>query len=191
MVTCQQLRDFYNSHWAKVDGVQVPKLRSQRYNYIALMIQLHYKAESHMTPPVTWCRHSGQMSITEMTVCHAYRECEEEYVNSALAMTQIWGSRQPMATWMSLYISCPLCVSITQFTCCQEQSMTDKGRRLTGETSHYEEEFGTVSLTMGQTKDSVVFSSRWVIFFSVGLLWWIIALLTWFHNAVTRLSVPV
>lgn len=26
---------------------------------------------------------------------------------------------------------------------------------------------------------------------SVGLLWWIIALLTWFHKAVTRLSVPV
>lgn len=49
--------------------------------------------------------------------------------------------------------------------------MPDEGRRLTGETSHYEEEFGSVSLTMGQTKGSVVFSSRWVIFFfSVGLL---------------------
>lgn len=46
--------------------------------------------------------------------------------------------------------------------------MPDKGRRLTGETSHYEEEFGTVSLTMGQTKGSVVSSSRLVVFFFCG-----------------------
>lgn len=34
--------------------------------------------------------------------------------------------------------------------------------------SHYEEEFGAVSLTMVQTKGSVVFSSRWVLFFFCG-----------------------
>lgn len=129
--------------------------------------------QGHITPPVTWCRHPRQMSITEMTVCHAYSKCEEEYVNSALAVTQIQGSRQPIATWMSL-------LSRTKYAWKK------------AETSHYEEKF--VSLTMGQTKGSVVFPSSVVFFFfsfSVGLLWWIIALLPWFHNAVTRLSVPV
>lgn len=51
--------------------------------------------------------------------------------------------------------------------------MPDKGRQRSRETSYYEEEFGAVSLTMQQTKGSVVFSSRWVIFFFfifVGLL---------------------
>lgn len=43
--------------------------------------------------------------------------------------------------------------------------MPDKGRQCSRETSYYEEEFGAVSLTMQQTKGSVVFSSRWVIFF--------------------------
>lgn len=51
--------------------------------------------------------------------------------------------------------------------------MPDKGRQRSRETSYYEEEFGAVSLTMQQTKGSVVFSSRWVIFLFfifVGLL---------------------
>lgn len=54
---------FYNSRWAEVAGVQAAELLSQHYNYIALMIQLHYKVT--WRPRVTWCRHSRQMSITE------------------------------------------------------------------------------------------------------------------------------
>lgn len=63
---------------------------------------------------VTWFRHSGQMSITEMTLCHACSDSGAEYVNSALTVTQFQGSRHPIATWMSIHISCPSCVSETQ-----------------------------------------------------------------------------
>lgn len=160
----------------------------QHYNYIAPMIQLHY--EVTWCPTVTRCRHPRQMSITEMTVCHA------SVRRNKLTLLSPWlksGGHDIHGNLNGLHISCPLCVSPTQFTCCGEQSRPDEGRRLTGETSHYEEEFGTVSLTMGKQKAllSPPVGGLFFIFFSVGLLWWIIALLTWFHNAVTRLSVPV
>lgn len=75
------------------------------------MIQLHYKV-TWCPPPDARCRHSGQMSITEMTVCVTRTASVRR---NKLTLRWPWlksgGSRQPITTWMSLHISCPLCVS--------------------------------------------------------------------------------
>lgn len=75
VVTCQQLRDFTIVTGPRSTEFKRPNCEVSVIITSHLMIQLHYKAGCHMTPPVTWCRHPGQMSITEMTACHALREC--------------------------------------------------------------------------------------------------------------------
>lgn len=195
VVSCQQLRDFTIAAKAKVDRVQVAELLSQHYNYKAPMIQLYgNKArESHDAPGHMMS--SLQANVNNRNDCVSFISCARK---NKLTLRWPWlksggdnSQSQPewAFRWAADYDS------QTQFTCWGEQSVPDKGRQCSRETSYYEEEFGAVSLTMQQTKGSVVFSSRWVLFFFffifVGLLWWIIALITWFHNAVTRLSVPV
>lgn len=169
VVSCQQLRHL-GQGWQSSSGWTAKSA-----------LQLHRTDDTtplqgHITPPVTWCRHPGQMSITEMTVCQAYSKCEEEYVNSALAVTQILGSRQPMATWMSL-------LSRTKYAWKrQKQAIMRRS------SCHWQWDKQKALLSSPALCCLLLLL---LFFFSVGLLWWIIALLTWFHNAVTRLSVPV
>lgn len=147
----------YNScRGPEVNGVQVAELLSQHYNYIAPMIQLHYE--------VTW-RPRSHDAVTLGKCQRQKRACVTQAASvrrSELTLRWPWlrpgGQDSWWPTWMSLYMSRPLRASQPLFACCGEQSMPDKGRQLARETSHYEEEFGTVSLTMGQTKGSVVLS---------------------------------
>lgn len=124
---------FYNGSKIGVNKVQAAQLPSQHYNYTALMIQLYCRVRSHMTPPVTRCCHSRQMSKTRNGPCVMSGKCREEWINAALAVTQTWRSGKPITTWMSSQRSRPE----TRLACWREQSMLDKSRQLAGETSHY------------------------------------------------------
>lgn len=78
VVSRQQLRDFTIAAKAEVDRVQVAELLSQHYNYNAPMIQLYSnKAGSHMTPPVTWCRHS-KANVNNRNDCVSFISCTRE-----------------------------------------------------------------------------------------------------------------
>lgn len=80
------------------------------------------------------------------------QQSTREWINDVLDVTQIWGWwSQSEPEWARREVA-HYVLQRPRFTRRGEQSTLDKGRQLTGETSYYEEDFGTVALQSGKQK---------------------------------------